>query len=108
MRGCWALLPLLASSGCLYLDGLNHAPSIEIADGITSTNRGGTLTVHAMVDDPEDGPHGVIVTYEIFRAGTKVALDPQCDYDKMQFGTDLSLRLFRPGIYEVLATANDG
>ena len=107
MRGCWALIPLLASSGCLYLDGLNHAPSIEIADGITSTNRGGTLTVHAMVNDPEDGPNGVKVTYEIFRAGSMVPLDAQCDYDKNQFGTDLSVRIFRPGIYEVRATVDD-
>jgi hypothetical protein len=107
MKG-WALLPLLAASGCLYLDRLNHAPTISIADGITSTNRGGMLTVHPIVNDVEDGPKGVTVTYQMTVAGSTDPLDPQCDYDATLFGNDLSVRFFRAGIYEVKAIAADG
>jgi len=101
------LLPLLASSGCLYLDGLNHQPSISIADGITSTNRGGMLTIHPIVNDREDGPKGVTVTYRMTLAGSTTPLDPRCDYDATAFGNDLSVRFFRAGIYEVTAIADD-
>jgi len=106
MRG-WALLPLLASSGCLYLDGLNHAPTISIADGITSTNRGGTLMVHPIVDDLEDGPAGVHVKYTLTVAGSTTPLDSLCDVESNQFGNDLSVRFFHAGIYQVTALAED-
>lgn len=102
----WALLPLLMSSGCLFLDGLNHTPTISIADGITTTTKGATLTVVAEGDDAEDGPNGVRYLFSVSDPRTHQPLDP-CDYDETTAGNKYSVTFYRVGVFEVDATVID-
>jgi len=102
----WALMPLLASSGCLFLDDINHPPTVSIADGITTTNKGGVLTIHADALDPEDG-RNVSVAFELLDAVTLQPLDAQCDYDATTSGASYFVSFYRTGTFEITATASD-
>ena len=106
MNRLWALVPLLASSGCLFLDGLNHAPSVSIADGITTTNKGGTLTIVAEPSDPEDGALNTKVRFDVSTIDGS-PLDPSCDYLAITSGNHFDVTFFRAGTFRVTAVAED-
>jgi hypothetical protein len=110
MKAVWALLPLVASSGCLFLDHLNHAPSVETRqDDITTTHKGATLAVHADAVDVEDGKN-LKLTYTVSLANPHdpVPLDPICDYESTPFsGGQFDITFYRTGTFEILVTATD-
>jgi hypothetical protein len=105
----WALLPLLASSGCLFLDSLNHPPSVVIEPGVTTTIKGGTITVRATASDPEDEPSHVGVSFHAFDANNQ-PLDQRCDYAATSYSQgppQYNIRFFRTGIFRIEAIAID-
>lgn len=110
MRLAWALLPLVASSGCLFLDPLNHAPTVTIRDGVTTTNKGATLSIQADAADAEDGVRGVTLTYAVSDAADGQPLVPPCDFDGSAFGALYQVTFYRTGIFDikVVATDSDG
>jgi hypothetical protein len=106
MKGVWALLPLLASSGCLFLDTLNHPPTMTIRDDLRSTTMGVPLTVHVDPDDPEDGPNGVPVTFSV-DAMDGLPFDRFCDVEEHPSGHDYTVTFYRVGTFQVTIEATD-
>jgi hypothetical protein len=105
MSRLWALVPLLMSSGCLFLDDINHAPTVTIADGITTTNKGGTLTIVAQPRDPEDGALGMKISFGVSAVDGAPLAD--CDYSTHQSGDGFDVTFFRAGTFRVTAVAED-
>jgi len=106
MKGVWALLPLLASSGCLFLDTLNHAPTIDISDGITTAIKGSPLTVHADANDDEDGPSGVHLEFSVVAVDDQ-PFDRNCDVEEHTSGGNYTVTFYRTGTFEVTAAVTD-
>ncbi|MCU1276829.1 MAG: hypothetical protein JWM53_375 [bacterium] len=101
----WALLPLLASSGCLFLDDLNRPPTISLQDTITTTFKGGVLTVVPVAGDPDDPPRSLKISFRV-KDGDQL-LGTECDYEISQLASGYGFRFFRPGIFEVIAVVED-
>lgn len=101
----WALLPLLASSGCLFLDGLNHPPAVTLTADITTTVKGGMLTLRAYPSDP-DNPGSLPVVFHVSDADGQ-PFDPQCDYQGTQSGATYYVSFFRVGIFRIEAVTTD-
>ena len=106
MKGAWALLPLLASSGCLFLDTVNHPPTMTVRDDLRLTIMGTPLTVHVDPDDPEDGPNGVPVTFHV-DAMDGLPFDRNCDVDEHSSGHDYTVTFYRVGTFQVTIEATD-
>ena len=100
----WSLLPLLAASGCLYLDSINHPPTIAL-DAEVTTYKGVALEIQPTVGDPDDGASGV---KHVDLAIT--ALDgplSDCDYTYTPYGRNFQVTFFRTGMFQIALTATD-
>jgi hypothetical protein len=106
MKGVWALLPLFASSGCLFLDTLNHPPTMTIRDDLRSATLGTPLMVHVDPDDPEDGPNTVPVIFSV-DAMDGLPFDRFCDVDEHPSGRDYTVTFYRVGTFQVTIEATD-
>ncbi len=106
MKG-WALLPLVVSSGCLFLDGLNRAPSVTVDATITSTIKGAAVAVIAHPTDAETPTGSLRVDFQVYDAQSGAAANPRCDYDETKVGPNLYVTFFRTGIFRVEAVATD-
>jgi hypothetical protein len=103
----WALSALLASSGCLFLDGVNRPPTLTMSATITTTVKGASLALTTDARDPEDDPADVTVSFAVYDANSGALADPLCDYERTQLGHALDIRFFRSGIFRVDAVAAD-
>ncbi len=102
----WALVPLLASSGCLFLDDLNHAPTVSITTDLASTIKGSTLTVHADGKDQEDGAN-LTYRFKVLDGSGPLAA---CDYDAAttgQYGSSYAVTFYRTGVFTIDVTVVD-
>ena len=99
----WALLPLLASSGCLFLDSLNHDPTVTIAEQHHHDHtRARCSRSTPTATDPEDGATGVHVSFAV-SARRRPAARSDCDYDGTAVGSNYEVTFYRTGIFEVTA-----
>ena len=107
MKGVWALVPLLASSGCLFLDVPNTPPApVQIIIQTQDNTKGTPIDFHADTSDAEDG--GRLGYSWSVRAVDPPALDPNCDVEEFQGGgPDHLVAFYRTGMFEVTATATD-
>jgi hypothetical protein len=104
----WALVPLLASSGCLFLDGLNRPPTIALEANITSAVKGAELLLQYTVTDDEQAHEHLLTQFTVTDAVTNEPLVRQCDYDDSDTGFSYVIRFYRAGTFAITAIAYDG
>jgi hypothetical protein len=102
----WALLPLLLSSGCLFLDGLNRPPTVSLGTQTPSVNKGTEVVMgYSVTDDESD--EKFVMKFTVADADTGAPLDVTCDYDGFDNGASYNVRFFRAGHFVVTAVAFD-
>ena len=108
MKGVWALLPLFASSGCLFLDVPNTPPApVQIIVQTQDNTKGTPINFHADTSDAEDGTR-LAYKWTVRAVNPPAASDPNCDIEEFQGGgADHLVAFYRPGMYEVIGTAVD-
>jgi hypothetical protein len=97
------MLPLFAASGCLYLDNINHPPTIAL-EAAVKTYKGVPLDVDPMVGDPDDGPGNVHVDLTISALDGPVS---DCDYTSTPYGRTFQVTFYRTGTFQIALTATD-
>jgi hypothetical protein len=103
----WALLPLLASSGCLFLDALNRPPAVSLDATITSAIKGAQLDLRFTVTDDESSDESFDVKFVVEDAVTGEPLSLPCDYSDRLAGSNYEIRFYRAGTFTITATTRD-
>jgi hypothetical protein len=106
----WALLPLLASSGCLFLDGINQPPTVSLDAGLSGTAsaiKGAAISLRYSISDDEANHETLVPQFDVEDAVTGDHLDPTCDYDGVTTATSYDIRFYIPGTFLVTATTRD-
>ncbi len=106
----WALVPLAAASGCLYLDRINQPPVINnISANLTSTQKGVTVSVTVQASDDDDAPADLPVVFDVVDATTGAAVSGGCDFDAPDnMGRPrFDVTFLRTGIFTVEAQTHD-
>ena len=85
----WALLPLLASSGCLFLDGLNRPPTVSLDAGITSAIKGATLNLRYAITEEAQNALLPLGTYGPVLASVAAKATPEQAKLYVSFPTNL-------------------
>ena len=76
------LLPILALTGCFYVDPINQRPSIEIQNGSgDSVYRGQTITLTSTAQDPEG--QAIVYNWRVY-ACTDASDQTSCDHDPLE------------------------
>jgi hypothetical protein len=96
-----------AMSGCLYLDTINHAPSISL-DAPLTTYKGQSIEVRSSVGDPDGNPGSVSVELQVTATDGQMLAD--CDYEATKYGLNFEVTFYRTGSFgvQVIATDNHG
>ena len=104
----WALLPLLASSGCLFLDGLNRPPTMTLDASITNAIKGGTLNMQYSITDDEAVDETLNPPlFAVEDATNRAPLDRPCDFADSWANGSYDIRFFRAGTFKITATTTD-
>ncbi len=100
----WLLLPLVAVSGCLYLDDINHPPSVSLEVPVT-VYKGVALEIQPSLGDPDSGARSVIDSIAI--SATDGQPLTSCDYTSSAYGDNFQVTFYRTGTFGIQVTARD-